>query len=117
MDDKAKTYSGISGGLFLIGLGIIFLLDAVSFWPWILVVIGVSSLPGALAADRGWYGWQSFFWLTGLAILFYTGLFWPGILILVGVSTLVGSLTRNTENSPFSVDDDAKDDRPTGLED
>ncbi len=116
MDDKAKTFSGISGGVFLIGLGIIFLFDSVSVWPWILVVIGASSLPGALAADRGWYGWQSFFWLVGLAILFYTGLFWPGILILIGVSTLVGSLTRNTEGSPLSSGNDGDDDHPAGLE-
>ncbi|NLG50550.1 MAG: hypothetical protein GX552_10615 [Chloroflexi bacterium] len=95
-----KAYSGLSAGIVLIGLGILFLLD-IGIWPWILVVIGVASLPASLATRRGWYGWQSFVWLTGLAILFATGYFWPGILILVGASMLFGALTRESEGSPF----------------
>lgn len=97
-----KYYHALSGGIFLIGLGVLFLVPGLSFWPWILVVIGLAGLPTSLANKRGWFGWQGFFWLTGLAILFASGHFWPGILILVGVSILVGALTRESEGSPFA---------------
>jgi hypothetical protein len=100
MDDKA--YGGLSAGILLIGLGIVFLVPGLGFWPWILVVLGAAGLPASLATQRGWLGWQGFFWMVGLAILFASGHFWPGILILVGVSLLVGALTRESEGSPFA---------------
>lgn len=96
------SYDSLSGGLFLIGLGLIFLLPGFGIWPWILAVIGISQLPTNLARKRGWYGWQSCFWLVGLAILFATDIFWPGILILIGLSILLGALTHEQESSPFA---------------
>ena len=97
---SSKTYQGLSGGIFLIGLGLLFL-TGIGIWPWILVVIGLSSLPASLAAKKGWYGWQGSLWLIGLAILFWSGHFFPGILILVGLSALGGALTRDAAGSPF----------------
>ena len=98
-----KSYETLSGGIFLIGLGILFLVPGADFWPWILVVIGLSGLPASLANRKGWLGWQGFFWLVGLAILFWSGYFWPGILVLVGVSMLFGALMRQSEGSPFAT--------------
>ncbi len=98
----SKRYHTLSGGIFLIGLGILFLIPNIRVWPWILVVIGAASLPASLAQNKGWVGWQSFFWLAGLAVLFASGYFWPGILILVGLSILVGGLTRESGGSPFA---------------
>jgi hypothetical protein len=98
----SKHYETLSGGIFLIGLGIIFLVPGFGFWPWILVVAGAAGLPAALAAKKGWLGWQGFFWMVGLAVLFASGFFWPGILILAGISTLIGALTRENEGSPFA---------------
>jgi len=97
-----KYYQGLSGGIFLIGLGILLLVPAIDFWPWILVVIGLAGLPASVVNDKGWFGWQGFFWLGGLAVLFWSGFFWPGILILLGLSTIVGALTRKSEGSPFA---------------
>lgn len=101
MKDK-QYYGGLSAGLFLIGLGLLFLLQ-VGIWPWILAVIGVANLPASLANKKGWYAWQGFIWLVGLAILFASGYFWPGLLILIGVSMLCGALTRQGEGSPFAT--------------
>ena len=96
-----RTSESLSAGILLIGIGILFLIPGLSLWPWILVVIGLAGLPASLANQRGWLGWQGFFWLTGLAVLFALDAFWPGILILVGVSMLVGALTRDSAGSPF----------------
>ena len=38
-------YSGLHGFVWLLGIGICFL---IGFWPWILVVVGVSMILGAL---------------------------------------------------------------------
>jgi hypothetical protein len=88
--------------LFFIGLAVIFFVKEISFWPWILVVIALAWLPWSLATKKGWYGWNSFVWLVGLAVLFHFNVFWPGILILIGVSMALGALTRSVEGNPFS---------------
>ncbi|MBM3187248.1 MAG: hypothetical protein FJZ90_00820 [Chloroflexi bacterium] len=97
-----RSYEALGGGIFLIGLGLLFLVPGIGFWPWILVVIGAAGLPAALANEQGWAGWQGFVWLVGLAVLFASGLFWPGILILAGLSILLGALTRESAGSPFA---------------
>jgi len=100
-----KQLETLSGGIFLIGLGILFLVPGLAFWPWILAVIGLSQLPTALSRNQGWYGLQGVFWMVGLALLFWSGFFWPGILILIGVATLVGAMTKGTGGSPFAEDE------------
>ncbi|NLG28270.1 MAG: hypothetical protein GX557_10190 [Chloroflexi bacterium] len=97
----SKAYGGLSAGIFMIGLGVLFL-SGVGVWPWILVVIGLASLPASMAAKQGWYGWQGSVWLIGLAILFATGQLFPGVLILVGISAIGSALTRDAEGSPFA---------------
>jgi hypothetical protein len=88
------TLEGMSGGIFLIGIGVLFLVDSVPFWPWVLVVIGLASMPGSVARDGLWAGLQSLVWLVGLAILFATDTLWPGVLILIGLSIVAGALFR-----------------------
>jgi len=107
MDDK--SLKAVSGGIFLIGLGLLFLIPGIGIWPWILAVIGVAGLPAALSENKGWAGWQGFFWMIGLAVLFYTGLWWPGILILIGISTILGAATREQGGSPFAGSADPTD--------
>ena len=105
---NARDYQNLSGGIFLIGLGILFLVPGIGFWPWILVVIGTAQLPASLAAKRGWYGWQGFFWMVGLAVIFSTGMFWPLILILAGLNILLGAVTRESGGSPFASRNEAE---------
>ena len=45
----------ISGAVFMIGLGLLFLLG---FWPGIMFVIGLTSIVQGLADGRGWYAFQ-----------------------------------------------------------
>lgn len=97
-----KYYETLSAGILLIGLGVLFLVPGLGVWPWILLVVGLAGLPASLAHKKGWLGWQGFFWLAGLAVLFATGFLWPGILILVGLSMLLGAFTRRNEGSPFA---------------
>jgi len=94
MDSDLGVFRGFSGAILLIGLGVLFLVGSIPFWPWILVVIGLAGLPESVAQKGLWAGIQNMVWMAGLAVLFATGKFWPGILILIGVSTLVGALVR-----------------------
>jgi hypothetical protein len=89
-----SALEGMSGGIFLIGLGVLFLIDDVPFFPWILLVIGLASVPGSIANEGLWAGLQGLIWMGGLAVLFATNLFWPGILILIGLSVVAGSIER-----------------------
>ena len=89
---KRGQAEAFGGGLFLIGLGIIFLRQDLSFWPWILVALAVVELPNALFRPHRLYAWHSIIWLVGLALLFHFHIFWPGILFLVGASVIVHSL-------------------------
>ncbi len=41
-------YGGLQGFVWLLGLGILFL-PGVGFWPWILVLCGISAILGVLA--------------------------------------------------------------------
>jgi len=91
---KTDRENALSMGLILIGIGLIFLLPGVSFWPWILVVVALGGLPTVIAHGRDWWAWQGTFWLLGLALLFALNIFWPGILVLSGISMLLGGLTR-----------------------
>ena len=93
MNENKDAFHGASGGILLIGLGIIFLTN-IDFFPAILVVIGLAGLPESVAQKGFWAGIQSAVWLIGIAILFILDIFWPGILILIGLSMLAGGLVR-----------------------
>jgi len=102
----------LGGGIFFIGLAVLFLVDGIDFWPWILAVIGIASLPSSLVTKKGWYGWNGFVWLAGLAVLFYLNIFWPGVLILIGAIMLISGFYRGKDDNgscPFSFNDSARD--------
>lgn len=76
-----------SVALMLIGVGVVFAVG-VGFWPWILTVVGIATLPGAASRDRVAEGLQTFIWLVGLSVLFALDSVWPGILVVLGASLL-----------------------------
>jgi hypothetical protein len=93
--DRKKRASGISGGIFLIGLGI--LLFTNWWWPGILLVIGLSG--GAEQIFRGQMarGIGTIVFFSAIPIIITivqsTDITWgivgPFILIVLGVITLV----------------------------
>jgi hypothetical protein len=79
----------IAGGVFLIGLGLLFT-NVLSFWPGILFVIGAANIARGMAEGRAWYSVSGGAWLIGLGLLFTFHFSWPVILILIGASMLFG---------------------------
>lgn len=96
----------IAGGVFLIGLGLLFT-NVLDFWPGILFVIGASNIARGMAEGRPWYNVSGGLWLIGLGLVFLLNFSLPVILILIGLSMLVG----------YSVKDQAKRKRFVLVED
>lgn len=87
-----EAEGAITGGVFLIGLAILFATN--SIWPGILVLCGIASfLSGRISGEPRANLFGGIF-LIGMAILFATGTFWPGILILCGVAAICAPLLK-----------------------
>jgi len=93
--DKKKRASGLSGGIFLIGLGV--LLFTNWWWPGIMLVIGLSGgaeliFRGKVARGIGTIAFYSAFpiiWAIAQATDISWAIVGPFILIALGVITLV----------------------------
>ena len=96
--------SQISGGVFFIGLGLIFFTH-VDFWPWILFVIGASSIARGMAEGQAWYSISGGLWLFGLGLCFLLGFSWPLLLILIGVTMLIGYNFQSSRKHHEDADD------------
>lgn len=96
-------------GLILIGIGAVFLLEALGYWPedssaWpgVFIVIGVALFVDRLVqGDRGWLAPILFVGLGGFLLLrdadvIESEFVWPAILILFGVWLLSGAMRRGT---------------------
>jgi uncharacterized membrane protein len=79
----------IAGGVFLIGLGLLFT-NVLPFWPGILLVIGASAIARGMAEGQAWYNASGGLWMIGLGLVFLLNFSWPVILILIGVTMLFG---------------------------
>ncbi len=77
-----------SGMLFLVGLAL--LIATHSFWPGILILIGLSHYVKQSGRGRGGPALREMIFWGGLALLFATHMFWPGILVLLFVTSLLG---------------------------
>ena len=83
----AQRTKEITGAIWLIGLGVLFLTH--TFWPGILVLAGLTAYLQEPARGRQQEAVRERITLTGVALLFWTGPFRPGILILLGVAALL----------------------------
>jgi hypothetical protein len=87
----ARSWSGpqlapLIGAVWLIGLGILFLTK--TFWPGILVLIGITSFLQYAGRGNTQQGARVALFFVGLTALFLTKFTFPGILIFLGVMAL-----------------------------
>ncbi len=84
---KRQRRGDASGWIFL--LGFILLLSTNSFWPGILVLIGVVNYVKHSGRGRAHRAAKDLFFWGGLAFLFWAHIFWPGIILLLLASSLL----------------------------
>mgnify|MGYP001202522704 CR=1 FL=1 len=93
-----KVEERIIVGIILIVAGIFLVLNQfmfkISFFPWILLVIGVILFLISLFSRNIWGGLQSLLWFGGLAFAFYYDQLIPGILIIIGFSIILGGFRQ-----------------------
>ncbi len=92
---EQKHYrEGITGGLFLIGLGVIFMANW--FWPGIMVVIGVTAVTDLFLRGRYSEAIVPALIFFGIPILVVTNIGWhiygPLLLIALGLVVLAKNL-------------------------
>lgn len=94
---RGAGWEHAGGAVFVIGLGLLFLLKA-PFFPAILVVIGLSVFVKR-AARRGLAsGLRHALWLFGLALLFTIPRLWlPVLFVLFGLNVLLKVVQKATQ--------------------
>ena len=117
--DNREHAAQIGGGVFLVGLGLLFLTSW--WWPGIMFVIAASILARTMAEGKPLSSATGAFWLIGIGVLFgvpgfigsIAGTFWklfPLILIGLGLFMFFGGRYRprvdNYEDKPKNDDDD-----------
>lgn len=90
----------LSGGVFMIGLAMLFL---TGYWfPGILFVLAATSFVEGMAQGRRWYTMQGAMWLAGIGLVFQIGFSLPLLFLLIGASTIMGAIFK----PPFLEDDE-----------
>ena len=117
MSDKSNKQHAeqVSGGVFLIGLALLFLLDF--WWPGIMFVIGASIIARTLAEGKEWTKATGAFWVIGIGLVFWLpdvlnidfSNLWAFILIGIGLFMLFGGqyrpkMSRHDEHDEYSED-------------
>ena len=82
----------ITGGIWLIGLGILFYTGM--WWPGIMFVIWISAIFQGLVEGRGWYSFQGGFWAIAIGVWamyrFNIAIFF----VAIGASMILAALIR-----------------------
>ncbi|MFN8561914.1 MAG: hypothetical protein U0703_30190 [Anaerolineae bacterium] len=92
-----KRASEVFGGVFLIGLAVLFLVNW--WWPGIMYVIGIALIARAVTQGRNWMDERAGLVCVGIGVFFtavdvlhiFTFNWWPLILILLGLYLLFGN--------------------------
>jgi hypothetical protein len=92
MNDIKERHGMVLGGLWLIGLGILFATRA--WWPGIMFVIAATAIVEGYFNDQRWYGVQSGYWAAfiGVWALFRFSLVF--LLVGLGISSILGALIK-----------------------
>ncbi len=88
---NSQQANALTGGIWLIGFGILF---ATRFWwPGIMFLIGISAIVQGFVQDRGWYAIHGGYWaiLIGVwaAMKFNIAIFFIGIGVYVILSAFL----------------------------
>ncbi len=90
------TKTGITGGIFLIGLGILMITNW--WWPGIMLVIGLSISAGLILRGQYFSALLTLAIFTGIPLLVTAnipwGVFGPFIIIAMGASFIIKSFSK-----------------------
>ena len=107
--DKRKAKDGVGAGIFLIGLGVLFLTGW--WWPGIMFVIGLTAMSGQIAKRQyaGMIPVTVIFFV--LPIVLFTGIRWdillPMLFIGLGLTALInGVFTQDRDDYEKATRDD-----------
>jgi hypothetical protein len=96
--DKSRA-GQMTGGLFLIGLAIIFLTGF--WWPGMLFLIGFVTIANGLLEGREWEQVTGGFFLIGLGVVFAIGFNVGVLLLMIGVTTLLGAFFKSDKGKEW----------------
>lgn len=103
--NSSQNADQVSGGVFLIGLALLFLTGW--WWPGVMFVVGASIIARTMAEGKPWQSATGAFWVIGIGILFGVpglfaginwGMIWPIALIGIGLFMLFGGNLRPSLN-------------------
>ncbi|QPC82742.1 hypothetical protein G4Y79_24170 [Phototrophicus methaneseepsis] len=101
MKTNKQNADQISGGVFLIGLAMLFLTHW--WWPGIMFVVGATIIARTIAEGQPWTSATGAFWVIGIGVVFGVpglidgidwGTIWPIALIVIGLFMLFGGNLR-----------------------
>ncbi len=114
---RQKSADAVGGGVFFIGLGVLFLWDGLDFWPGILLVIAASGAANNLVKGEWVDALVSIFVFGGLAawfggylpidanLLLPLGLIGIGLIMLLNIFRRVDPEKRKRKNEAYEVDE------------
>lgn len=82
----------ITGGVWMIGLGILFFTHM--WWPGIMFLVGVSAIVQGLVEGRGWYAFQSGVWAFAVGVWALLHFDIAVLFVAIGASMIVMALVR-----------------------
>jgi hypothetical protein len=97
MEIRRDQHRAILGGIWLIGIGILFATR--SWWPGIMFVIGITAIFEGWFQRQPWYGVQGGLWMIFIGLWALTRFSLAFLLVGLGISAIAGALVKP---NPFS---------------
>ena len=94
--DPTRTNT-VMGGVWLIGLGVLFATKA--WWPGIMFLIAITAVIEGWLNDQLWYGIQGGYWSVFIGLWALARFNLAFLFVGLGISTIIGALIKP---SPFS---------------
>jgi len=102
MNVRSEQHQAILGGIWLIGIGVLF---ATRFWwPGMMFLIGITAVVEGWLNRQTWYGFQGGFWAFFIGVWALTRFSLVFLLVGLGISSIAGALIKPnpfTKPKPF----------------